>query len=193
MIFSDVTGIVLAGGKSTRMGTDKAMLEFKGKPLIQHAVDMLRLVCKEVVISAPPGRYLFTGCDIWPDIVPLQAPMAGIYSCLYRSSNAWNIVLSCDMPLIAPGLLLTLLSHRNDADILIPSHDSDLEPLCAVYNRSLVPALKNSIDNQQFSLIQFVLKSRHKIIEIDQSNPFYRPDLFSNINTTDDFGLLSKS
>jgi len=186
-----VTGIVLAGGKSTRMGADKALLIWQGKPLIQHTVDILRQVCEYVVISANHNHYAFTGCDTWPDEYAQQAPMVGIYSCLKRSKHAWNIVLSCDMPLVDPGLLAALLAKRRNYDIILPVHDDDrMEPLCAVYNKRLVAKFEEPIINHQFGLQHFILHSHHCSVSIPAQYGDI-PNRFLNVNTSVDFNLLS--
>jgi len=73
------TGIVLAGGKSSRVKGNKSLLEYKGKPLIQHAVDVLGQVCDKVVISSNQNEYDFTGGEVWPDKMTIRAPIVGIY------------------------------------------------------------------------------------------------------------------
>jgi molybdopterin-guanine dinucleotide biosynthesis protein A len=79
---TDYTGIVLAGGKSSRVTGNKSLLLYQGKPLIQHAVDILSKVCDKVIISSNNNEYDFTGYEVWPDEISIQAPMVGIYSCL---------------------------------------------------------------------------------------------------------------
>jgi len=189
-----VTGIVLAGGRSSRMGTDKAMLLYKGKPLIQHATDKLKQVCTKVVISANSDKYRLTGCECWPDELPSGAPMIGIYSCLKRSETKWNVVLSCDMPLVNPDFLIELLAACENADLIVPVHDDGcIEPLCAIYSRDLLLSLKDSIDRSQYGLIHFALESDHRVVKINTSNHVYEPGMFININTAADFDLLNNS
>jgi molybdopterin-guanine dinucleotide biosynthesis protein A len=189
MKFSNVTGIVLAGGKSSRMGTDKALLLFRNKPLIQHAVDILKQVCSEVVISANHNNYHFTECEVWPDEHLEIGPMAGIYSCLKHSVTQWNMVLSCDMPLIEPNILISMFLSKEDYDVILPVHDNDwLEPLCAIYNRRLVSPLEEFIDSGNYSLWQFIRRSNHLRVEI----PSHRKGMFDNVNTSQDFDLLNK-
>jgi molybdopterin-guanine dinucleotide biosynthesis protein A len=192
MISQKVTGIVLAGGKSTRMGCNKALLIYRGRPLVQHAIDMLMLVCENVVISANKDDYKFTGCQTWPDEIPEQAPMVGIYSCLKRSPNDRNIFLTCDIPLVDPRLFELLLSAGDEFDMVIPIHDAHyMEPLCGIYHKRVIGDLERSISNREFSLQDFIRKSKHKLIEITPDVEFYRKDMFLNINTAEDFDLLS--
>ena len=188
----ELTGIVLAGGKSSRMGRDKALMEFRGRPLIQHAVDILKQVCHQVVISSNKKVHHIAGCEIWQDELAVQAPMVGIYSCLKRSSHAWNIILSCDMPLVDPKLFDFLLSHDLTKDVIVPVHDEvRIEPLCGLYNRSAVPLLERSIQSEHYSLMEFIRAANHELVEIGPGMEGYRKEMFTNLNAADDFDLLS--
>ena len=187
-----VTGIVLAGGKSSRRGANKALLMFRGKPLIQHAVDILRQVCENVVISADNNVYGFTGCETWPDEFPVQAPMMGIYSGMKRSTDEKTIVLSCDMPLVDPRLFKHLLSAGNDYDIVVPVHGSNcIEPLCGVYNKRVIPWFVSNINNRDYSMQHLIRTSKHKLMEISPELDFYKNNMFVNVNTEEDFILLT--
>jgi|WetSurSiteA1Bulk_404760.scaffolds.fasta_scaffold00706_14 molybdenum cofactor guanylyltransferase len=187
MIRQDITGIVLAGGQSRRMGQDKALMEFHGKPLIQHAVTILQHVCSRVIISSNKQDYLFTGCEIWPDELAVKAPLSGIYTCLKRSTDDWIAVLSCDMPAIHPGLFRHLLSCTQNFDVVVPVHDLDrIEPLCCLYNRSAIPLLEQFVERQQYSLQQFIRASRHNLVEIGVALGFYSNGMFANLNTAED-------
>lgn len=194
MIHSNVTGIVLAGGNSSRMGTDKALLMLRGKPLIQYAVEVLRKVCEYVVISSNRTDYEFTGCETWPDIFPQQAPMIGIYSCLKRSGSDINVVLSCDMPLADPRLFDILLAYSGQHDIILPVHGDDcIEPLCGIYNRSVLSGFKESINLHHFGLLRYLKSSEFKAVEVNPGKDFNNPNMFVNVNTINDFDLLCKS
>ncbi len=191
--YPEMTGVVLAGGKSKRMGRDKALLEFRGTPLVLHAVKILQQFCSQVVISSNRKDYLFTGCEIWPDDVDVHAPMAGIYSCLKRSMHPWIMVLTCDMPLIDPQVFDLLISqadlHRDD--VLVPFHDRDcIEPLCGLYNQRAIHLLEESIRTHRFSLQQFIRSTKSRLVEVGPDRDFYKADLFFNINTIKDFNSL---
>jgi len=155
-----VTGVVLAGGKSSRLGTDKALMLLKGRPLISYAIETLSCVCHKVVINSGQPVYGFTGCEIWPDMLPIQAPIIGIYSCLKRSDSVWNIFLSCDMPMVDPRLFDLLLSKRAGADAVVPFHQDGMEPICSAYSRRVLPLMEERIAKGQYSMQQFVRHGR---------------------------------
>jgi molybdopterin-guanine dinucleotide biosynthesis protein A len=189
----EVTGFVLAGGMSSRMGTNKAMLMYKNKPLVLHAAEILQPVASKVVISAKKNIYRFTGLECWTDETDIFAPMAGIYSCLKRSSTELNIFLSCDMPLVTAGFLEELLIVAQSASLVIPVHDEHCyEPLCAVYNRNLLETIKRSISKNEFGLKKFAMESDHREFHAEHSAN-YTPGMFININTAADFHLLGNS
>ena len=193
MIHHEITGIVLAGGKSRRMGQDKALMNFRGKPLVQHAVELLRQVCGKVIISANKTHYGFTGSEIWPDEQDIQAPMIGIYSCLKRTRDEWILVLSCDMPFVDPKLLELLISSAGSGTrgVIIPVHDGDcIEPLCGLYHKSLIPLMEQRIRVRDYSLQHLIQQSNHLLLETGPFLSFYDPLIFLNINTTEDFKLL---
>lgn len=189
----DITGIVLAGGRSKRMGEDKSLMELNGKTLIEYAIDVLKTLCSCVIISSNHEVYDFTGCQVWPDEIMNQAPIIGIYSSLKRSETEINIILSCDMPLISTGLLKFLLLGSNDFDITVPIHENGMiEPLCGIYKKSAIGILKKCIDEGDFSLKDSIHQASHAFVSVDSQTEFADQNLFRNINTPADFEDISK-
>jgi molybdenum cofactor guanylyltransferase len=188
----EITGIVLSGGRSSRMRQNKSLMLFNGKPLIQYAIDALLSVCGKVVISSNDPVYEFTGCEVWPDEMPVSAAVIGLYSCLKRSQTDWNIVMPCDMPLIDPGLFLFLLEKIHGYEVVIPVHgDGCIEPLCGLYNRSVLAELEQRLGAEQYGLQEFVVTTRCRMINIGLQQDFYHVNMFSNVNSPEDFNLLS--
>jgi molybdopterin-guanine dinucleotide biosynthesis protein A len=183
-----ITGIVLAGGRSRRMGVDKSLMMLKEKTLIEYSINALKPICSKVVISSNNFIYDYTGCEVWPDELPDQAPIVGIFSCLKRSTTDYNIILSCDMPMISTTMLEYLLANCENQDITVPVHENSLiEPLCGVYRKSGLGILKKFIDGGNFRLNQCIREASHRLITVDERLTFYSPDMFSNINTPGDF------
>jgi molybdenum cofactor guanylyltransferase len=184
----NITGIVLAGGKSSRMGTDKSLMLFRDKPLIQHAIDIIAPLCCNVVISSNKNIYDFTGCETWADEIQVQAPLVGIYSCLKKSDTEFNLVISCDMPFLNNSLFQFLLSQSNNYDIVIPRHQKEyLEPLSGVYRKSCLPAMKEKIDSNNFGIQNLILSANSFISDIDSAQTFFLESMFLNINTLQDY------
>ncbi|MBT3374861.1 MAG: molybdenum cofactor guanylyltransferase [Lentisphaerae bacterium] len=137
----DTAAIVLAGGRSGRMGSDKALLPVNGIPLLQHILEQLRLVLPRVIVSAnDPDRYPFLDCQIVPDRVPDRGPLMGIASAITASGCRHNLVVACDIPVIDHPFIATMLSESDDYDCVVPrTADGYLEPLFAVYRDTALP------------------------------------------------------
>jgi molybdopterin-guanine dinucleotide biosynthesis protein A len=136
--FNEVTAIVLAGGKSSRMGgIDKSMLDVNGVPMIQYISGQLKELFGEVIIGASDTKkYTFLGLDVGPDVVPGKGPLMGIYSCLRASSNDLNFIMACDIPEIDEAFIAEMLGKASGADIVMPVRGgARYEPLYAVYRR----------------------------------------------------------
>src|SRR4051812_45370219 len=128
-------GYVLAGGRSSRMGRDKALLPFRGGGLAESIARSVRLAAGSAVVV---GRAELAGYPAIPDIYPGEGPLGGILTALRHSRAYWNLIVACDMPELTPAFLAELLDAADnaDADALLPAGPSGrLEPLCAVYHR----------------------------------------------------------
>jgi molybdenum cofactor guanylyltransferase len=188
----NVTGFVLAGGLSSRMGEDKSLMLFKGKPLIMHAIDSLSPLCEKVIISSNLLIYDFTGCEVWPDELTLKAPINGLYSCLKRSETDWNFILTCDMPFAGSQLFAYLLERAHGNDAVIPIHGQGfVEPLCGIYNRSTLNVLEQHLEVEQYSMVKLLQSIRCSYINIGPGQEFYNKEMFSNLNTPGDLDRLS--
>ncbi|MDE2758018.1 MAG: molybdenum cofactor guanylyltransferase [Acidobacteriota bacterium] len=191
------TGYVLAGGKSTRMGRDKALLEIGGKPLIRSAVNLLKTLTDQVVILGPEEHYDFLGVPVFPDLVPSRGPLSAIYTGLERSGTAVNLFLACDMPLMVGTFLKLLLERAPLADaVLLRLDDGSLEPLCAVYNRSCLPTVQANYERQRFKLSDLFPELRtHYLTEGDLRDSGLDRRIFTNLNDSGDlerWGLFSR-
>jgi molybdenum cofactor guanylyltransferase len=192
MVPANVTGIILAGGMSSRMGEDKSIMLFRGRPLIMYGIEALSPLCEKVIISSNLSVYEFTGCEVWPDELPVQAPINGLYSCLKRSKTDWNIILTCDMPLTGSQLFAYMLEKNSNVDAVIPVHGKGLiEPLCGVYNRTALIALETQLQEEQFSILKLLQSIRCNYVNIGPNLEFYSKEMFSNLNSPADLDLLS--
>lgn len=186
---NNITGIILAGGQSSRMGKDKGVCNFKGKALVEYAIEALQDSCGEIVISTnKPDAYKKYGFPLIPDEIKEIGPMGGIYSCLKKSCNNHNLVLSCDTPFINAGMVKHIIANiDNNFDAIVPIHGDDfLEPLCAYYNINVVKQLEEHITNGDFKLMNLINSINYKRLRIDDKLGFYNVKLFSNLNTSED-------
>lgn len=184
-----ITGIILAGGKSSRMGKDKGMCIFNDKPLIEYAIEVLKPFCGEILLSTNTiTGYEKYGLELVKDEIKEIGPMGGIYSCLKKSKSQYNFVLSCDTPFISRELIKFIIENiDDDFDIVAPLHQTSyLEPLCACYNISVLSQLQSYIEKGDFKLMGLLKSQKLKQLLIDDQLGFYNLKLFNNLNTSED-------
>ena len=183
---NQLTGIILSGGKSSRMGKDKGFVELNNKPLISYSIEVLSPICNQIIIGANSDNYKYFGYPVIGDEIKDIGPIGGIYSCLRSSKTNNNFILSCDMPLISAELIKYILSQREGFDVVIPVFKNFREPLCAYYHKSIITGLFNAIETNRYK-IQDVIKSfMTKFLPITKDLPFYQENLFDNMNSQPD-------
>jgi molybdopterin-guanine dinucleotide biosynthesis protein A len=184
---SGITGIILAGGKSSRMGKDKGLVLFRKKPLIDYAIEILGCICQSIIISANSSAYESLGLPVYHDIIPDSGPMGGIYTCLKHSLAKQNLVLACDMPFVSGDLLNYLIIRSDGFKAVIPqTPNGNYEPLCGFYHKEMVDVLEKLILNHQFKMLNILEESSVKALPLSPELPFYHEELFLNINMLND-------
>jgi molybdopterin-guanine dinucleotide biosynthesis protein A len=184
-----MTGIVLCGGESRRMGTDKAFLRVDGIPLVEHVLRSLRsVVSRIIVVTNTPGRYASYDVEIVSDAYDKRGSLVGIYSGLIRSRDEYNLVVACDMPFLNTRLLSYMSGLANEYDIVLPRIGEFVEPLHAVYHRRLIPIMDNHIRREQLRIKAVFAGLRIRYVteeEIDRYDPERRS--FINLNTPHEY------
>ncbi len=188
-----VTGIILAGGKSSRFGQDKGLYLYQGQPLVLHALETIKPLCSEILISTnKPEEYAFTGFSAITDLVKDCGPLGGIFSGLVHASHNKILFLGCDMPLV-PGELMDLLLEKLDAhDAAVPQHLGFRETLCMAMKRRALPVVQKAIEANRFRILDVLQELNTSFPEISRL-PFYSPAIFTNINYTKDIENLPPS
>ncbi len=151
----EASGFVLAGGKSRRMGRDKANLPYGGTTLANYIAMLVRDAAGTVAILGDPERYGQLGFPVYPDLMPHCGPLGGVYTALSVTSKDWNLVVACDMPSISSSILRTLLERASVAQpgcVAASGSSGEPEPLCAVYHRRCLPMLKRAIEDKHFRM-----------------------------------------
>jgi molybdopterin-guanine dinucleotide biosynthesis protein A len=173
-------GFVLAGGSSSRMGLDKALLRYGSTTLIQHVAARVAAAAGSASLVGSPARYRHLGYPVIPDNFADGGPVAGIQAALAASAADWNLVVACDMPAVTVEFLEVLLAtaERSGAEALIPRWPRGwLEPLCAVYRRELAGPLAEA-------LRQGVRKAAAALASLRVAYwPITEPGYFANLNT----------
>lgn len=190
---NDITGIILSGGKSSRMGREKGFCKFKGQPLVEYAIDALTPFCNSIIIVANNKQYEIFGFEVFADKVKDVGPIGGIYTGLVQSKTDDNFILSCDMPMVSHKLIEYLLLNRKHKQIVVPGFEGNIEPLCAFYRRDVFAQIKNAIDKRKYKLADFIKSTDFEELTIDEQLDFFHPLLFANINSKKEIEELGSS
>ena len=184
-----MTGIILAGGRSSRMGSPKALLPFDGEPLIVHIVRRLESLFSEIVVVAAPGQQLPSmPVDVVHDEVAFQGPVGGIYYGLRASTKEFAFVTSCDSAFASMPLIGHLLAFRADYDVVVPRWEGRLQPMLAVYRKTVVPVLEKQLAAGELRPVQLFEKVRTRIVNEDEVRHFDPEGTsFFNMNTPGDY------
>jgi molybdenum cofactor guanylyltransferase len=177
-----ITGIILAGGKSSRMGTDKGLLDLNGKKIVEHIIEQLKPNVGELIIIANNKNYDGFSFQVYQDLVEPCGPMGGIYTALEKSLTENNIVVSCDIPNITSKIIAHIISNIGDEAVLVPVHNGNIEPLCAVYKKSIAKKIKNLIETGEYKLKDALKTLNTRYIDVSSSSGFSE-SVFTNINT----------
>ena len=177
---------VLAGGKSSRMGNDKGLMDFHGRKMIEHVLHSLNF-SPHISIITDNELYRQFGYPLITDIYKNCGPLGGIHAGLYNSNSDWCIVISCDMPFVSADFLNFLLKNIKgfSGNAIVPVHDSKVEPLCALYHKSCLPELERLILKKEFKMQTVVQKLKTTFVEVEEEE-FNPSVLFRNINSPDD-------
>jgi len=185
----EATAVILAGGKSSRMGQAKALLLFAGEPLIVHMVRRLgQLFTDTVVVAAPDQELPALPSTIVRDDVAYQGPVGGIYYGLKAARRETCFVTSCDAPFLNLRLIAYLMAQIPDYDVVVPFTQNRFQPLHAVYRKQVAPLLKEQLERGELRPIFLYDKVRTRKITEAEMHPFDPESLsFLNMNTPEDY------
>jgi molybdopterin-guanine dinucleotide biosynthesis protein A len=189
-----VTGFVLAGGKSTRMGKDKATLEFRGRTLLDNALDLGRAVADEVRIVGDPAKFADFGTVV-QDIYPDRGPLGGIHAALKSSETGLNLVMGVDLPLLDVPFLeyLIVSAVQSGAVVTLPRVGAHYEPLCAVYRTEFLgPAEQALVAGHNKIDALFTTLPLRTVNEQELVGQGFSPSMFRNVNTPEDWKLAQE-
>ncbi len=179
-------GVVLTGGQSKRFGQDKGRFPYKGKALVEHALDTLRPHCSHLLLSTNKTEsYAWLKIPCIPDIYPGCGPLAGIHSALVHAATGTVAILGCDTPHVN-GMLFDFLRNKlGKHHAVIPAHGNFAETLCALYSRESLPVLESAIRAGRLKILD-ALKDLDVLYVNIEKESFYRPGMFHNINRRTD-------
>jgi len=182
-----VSAAIMAGGKSRRMGQDKAWIELDGEPLIERVADVLGQVADEVIVVANEPRYASLGLRVVKDRYPDGGALGGIATGVGAATHDTVLVAACDMPFLSADVWRMLLGHAGEADVVIPRVGGEYETLHALYTKACLPHMARALAENRLRVIAFFDQVR--VLAIDE--PELRavdPDLrsFTNVNTPEE-------
>jgi len=182
-----MSGIILCGGKSSRMGRPKAFLPFEGRSFIENRLLSMQELFSEVFLVANnPDDYSHLSDDVVKDIIPNRGPLVGILSGLLVSSFEHSFVIACDMPLVDNKLMRAMATQRHGADILVLDHAEGVEPLCGIYSKNCIQSLEESIFAGTLKAVDFLTGMNAKTYRAPIQTGKPLPAYF-NVNTPQDY------
>lgn len=180
-----LTAIILAGGKSSRMGQDKAFIPWNGKRFIEHSIAAADSVASRVVLSGDKQRLTFLGLKVIEDVETDQGPVYALASCFSQIADKKVLVLSCDVPQVSSEDLQVLIKkHDTCADVTCFEYKNKVMPLIGIYNRSAFEAFKYAMKNKERKLFSVLNHLKVKTLEYKGEGGLM------NINTPEDVKAL---
>jgi len=188
-----LAAIILSGGFSSRMGMDKGLVLFRGKPMIEWSLEIAASVTENIMIISNQSDYKKFGYPIHHDILRGKGPLGGIHTGLTYSNSMHNLVLACDLPMLNSVFINYLVSETSEQDkIVVPRQGDSMEPLCAIYHKDCLSRIEEAAGSEDLSLHGLIGSLNTKFLDLDKNAPYYSPYLFSNINNMEELKELEK-
>ncbi|HXN71402.1 MAG TPA: molybdenum cofactor guanylyltransferase [Candidatus Acidoferrales bacterium] len=187
---TQVGGFVMAGGQSSRMGRDKALLEIDGVSLLVHAANLLQSVVGTPIVVASPGLYGSLGLRIVADDWPGYGPLGGIATALRASTTNWNLIIACDLPYLTKEWLEFLVGRalKSKAEAVVPMNERGAEPLCAMYHKNAERRIRAAVESGVRKVTGSFAGLRVEYVEPDDWKAFASDGLlFKNMNSPADY------
>ncbi|MCZ4695386.1 molybdenum cofactor guanylyltransferase [Ancylomarina euxinus] len=181
-----IVGIVLSGGKSSRMGQEKGLVKYQGKALIEYAIETLKPLCHEMVISTANDDYSYLGLPMIADEIPDCGPIGGISTCMKAIEADIYLVISCDVPHVPTQLFVDLLAELNGNAIIPIDETGRKQPLVACYASSASAYFHEALETGHLKMMSLLSKIHPLYIEPSIDLDYYKQNLFSNLNSMGD-------
>ena len=182
-----VSAAIMAGGKSKRMGQDKAWIELDGEPLVKRVADVLAQVADEVIVVANDPKYERLGLRVVRDRYPDGGALGGIATGVGAATHDTVLVAACDMPFLSVDVWRVIVGHAGEADVVVPRIGGEFETLHALYMKACVPHIVRSLAENRLRVISFFEQVRVLPIEepeLRAADPTLRS--FTNVNTPEE-------
>jgi molybdenum cofactor guanylyltransferase len=184
----DLSAFILAGGGSTRMGTDKAFVMLAGETLLARALRLCRAVSSQVLIVGDRRKF-GPFASVVEDVFPGCGPLGGIHAALRASQTDLNLVLAVDVPFVSPALLQLLVARARDSSaiVTVPRTLHGWQPLCAIYRRAFADAAEQALDSARYKIDALFDEASTMVIAEDElQSAGFSPQAFRNLNTPEE-------
>ncbi len=182
------SGIILSGGKSIRMGQNKALIEIEGVPIINRIYDLFKELFEEVIIvTNHAASFKNFGSKILQDLIPGRGALGGLYTGIFFSSFQYSFCVACDMPFLNKSLVQYLFENIRGDDVIVPRTTDGLQPLHAIYSKNCLAPMQRIIEKGGYRIIDFYKMVRVKIVD-EKDFLFLDPckQSFINLNTPEE-------
>jgi molybdopterin-guanine dinucleotide biosynthesis protein A len=191
----EISGVILSGGKSIRMGKNKAFIQVEGVPIIERIHNLFRKLFREVIIVTNE-KDLFSNFDakIFSDLIPDKGALGGLYTGIVFSSFYYSFCVACDMPFIKKSLVQYLIENAANEDVIVPRTKDGLQPLHAIYSKNCVDAIRRSIEEGKSKIIDIYDQVNVKIVD-EKDFLCFDPgrESFINVNTPEELVSLRRN
>lgn len=188
--FEDVTGVLLAGGQSQRMGRDKATLRVQGVPIYRRILKVMSDLFADVLIAGDRPDLAEEGIHWYPDLFP-GSSLGGLYTGLIKAETPYIFVAACDMPYPDAGLIRTLLGFRQGFDVVVPRTPEGLEPLFACYSKECLSPMLGLLQAKRYRIYDFYDQVQVRYVDGSELPPGWRSGL-RNLNTPEDMQWIQE-
>ena len=187
-----LTAFVLAGGRSRRMGSDKAFLPYRNEPLILYPIRICQSFTSDVRIIGEPARYAHLGLPVIPDSGESLGPLSGIQTALQHSPTLFSCITACDMPLLPPDFFRLILQKIPGPDaVVLRFNDGTVEPLCGIYSTNCLAAATQNLAYGKLKITDLLSKVTVSYVTEEELHDYgLSRKIFTNVNTLDDLKRL---
>lgn len=204
-MYNNITGFVLAGGKSTRMGANKSLLKIGKLTVIERVVNLITDLFNDVIlITNQPEEYSFLKLPMFEDFYKDIGPLAGIHSALMHTNTDKNFIISCDIPLMTVDVIKYLIEYPTKKRITIAKADNFIQQLIGLYSQNLIPIIEDIIEKNTTvkdernpeqnkrgcSVLELVKSVDSEIIDIEKEYSNYIPGIFYNMNRPEEYNFI---
>lgn len=181
----DIEAFILAGGQSKRMGADKGLIELNGIPMVKYVIDVLNASYFQMKLISGNAAYQKFGLPIYIDVISGKGPMGGLLTALQNTEKEYVILIGCDMPFISQSLLVRLIENLKDEFITVAETNGRINPLLAIYPKTLTKQIQENIDLGRLKMQDFILENPHYLVPMDGIGDI-DPISLTNINSREE-------